>query len=151
MATDHQIGVRFPYAQPISIGDSYSGITLVSKTNDWCSIRQSPAISTWASSQYWHRVQSAKLRQWWVRFPPRSPISQWLCGVKVVSPPSQGGDAGALPARAANFNGSIVYRLGQWIFNPLRAVRLRLELPTSYRSNAQTASLLKMTSPLDSG
>ena len=34
-------------------------------------------------------------------------IFQWLCGVKVVSPPSQGGDAGALPARAANFNGSI--------------------------------------------
>ena len=33
---------------------------------------------------------------------------QWLCGVKVVSPPSQGGDAGALPARAANFNGSVV-------------------------------------------
>ena len=26
---------------------------------------------------------------------------QWLCGVKEVSPPSQGGDAGALPARAA--------------------------------------------------
>ena len=74
---------------------------MVSKTNDWCSIRQSPAIfaevvlskvktklssykfqvtrpgfrnSLWASCQYWNRHRSAK-PQMWVRFPPRSPMT----------------------------------------------------------------------------
>ena len=35
---------------------------------------------------------------------------------------------GSSPSRSAKF-GAFVYRLGQWVFSPLRAVRLRYALP----------------------